>query len=406
VLVLRCARDLDTLVAADTARAAVNEAEEALRARLLSHAAMRALWQRLTELSLKSAPIETTSIREPVSIPASWLDWLRRLDQPEPWPSAIAVAEHGALEWKQTALLHDEGAVQEIAQKLAANRAGWAEEALRGGLPHILTSFIHDEEPKRALKPIYEGLAYVLASDDQARSDHLAALTEITEALIRVGLTPGEYRDVIDTISEVWRRLGSGDLMDWALDTLDMLALRPAAAPDVRAGFLFQVAQYIRRHQRRALRDHVELLKGLCHELDVEFPTDLIPPAPRQTDGGEGDRGEISEALAGRTVALYSLREPVLQRVAQVLKVLCPSAQVSCFHDKVGGAPALKQQAATADVFIIATSAAKHAATTYIEAHRPAGAATLYAAGQGSASMLRAVRDYVSMMFRNGNKPS
>ena len=65
-----------------------------------------------------------------------------------------------------------------------------------------------------------------------------------------------------------------------------------------------------------------------------------------------------------------------------------PERDLLSLSDKVGGSPALKQQAATADLFVIATAAAKHAATEFIMSHRPKGARTLFAAGQGSASMI------------------
>ena len=67
---------------------------------------------------------------------------------------------------------------------------------------------------------------------------------------------------------------------------------------------------------------------------------------------------------------------------------------VLSFHEKVGGSPALRAAARDADVFVIASAAAKHAATEYIEVQRRSGAVTLRPAGQGSASMLRCLWRY------------
>jgi hypothetical protein len=91
---------------------------------------------------------------------------------------------------------------------------------------------------------------------------------------------------------------------------------------------------------------------------------------------------------------MYSLQASALQRAALVIGELCPGIRIDTFSDHVGGSAALKKASTSADVFIIATGAAKHAATTYIEDHRPNNLETLYARGQGSASLLEALREY------------
>ena len=47
------------------------------------------------------------------------------------------------------------------------------------------------------------------------------------------------------------------------------------------------------------------------------------------------------------------------------------------------------------NLFVLAPAAAKHAATTFIEEHRPKSRPTLYARSQGSASLLAAIREYL-----------
>jgi hypothetical protein len=63
--------------------------------------------------------------------------------------------------------------------------------------------------------------------------------------------------------------------------------------------------------------------------------------------------------------------------------------------DHVGGSPSLRTAAGTADVFVVATAAAKHAATIFIDANRPKSRTTLFARGQGSASLLDALRGHL-----------
>ena len=95
--------------------------------------------------------------------------------------------------------------------------------------------------------------------------------------------------------------------------------------------------------------------------------------------------------LSGKKIALYSLKETAVKRAAALLEDLIDEVKVDVFLDHVGGSPALKTAAQQADVFVIATAAAKHAATLFIEDKRPKNSVTLYAQGQGTSSILHAI---------------
>lgn len=398
VLLLRCAREIDTLDIAARAIAEVESAPPALRKELLDRAPMRALWERLLDLTTgtyqRQAPAPVGSPPSP-TVPGELVDWLERLLRETEWPAALDVLERGVREWSRDAWLAAPARVAMAAKAIAAPRRAWGDEALRNGLPHLLHFLLPSDEPERTLKPVLRELAGVVTLDDQVRTEQLRILTEITEALLKIGLSPDEYQEAVWALQETWRRIGAATLGDWALDTLDMLITHPAAAPAERAQFFHETSRYLRQHARRTTRDQVLLLQALAEELELELPPDIARTFSEK-QGEESDEGEeLSAALSGRRIALYSLKEPTLKRVASVINALAPTARVALFSDKAGGSPSLKQQAATADIFVIATAAAKHAATGFIDANRPADAITLYAAGQGSASMLRALRDFV-----------
>ena len=61
-------------------------------------------------------------------------------------------------------------------------------------------------------------------------------------------------------------------------------------------------------------------------------------------------------------------------------------------NDKAGN-PSLENFAKTADIFVIVTSSAKHAATEFIQKNRPKDKTTLFAAGKGSSSIIRALEE-------------
>ncbi|ADO70531.1 protein DpdD [Stigmatella aurantiaca] len=392
-LLLRCASELDTLDAARKALASVDSASPNEREALLGREPLRRHYERLLELATQPPARPTAAPPSPPVIPVDPSGWLERLRHPEPWPSALEVAEHGMREWLRPEWIGNPARVEATARELGTVRPPWGEEALRTGLPHLLSFLLTPEGPERVLKPVLEQLAVVIALDDQVRVEQLQALCEVTEALIRIGLTAGEYRSALTSLRETWMRVAAASLGDWALDTLDMLVNHPAADPEERAQFFHEVTRYLQHHMRRTSREQILLLRDLAKELALHVPSPLEQRLQDESRENSASGGTLAAALEGRKIALYSLKANVLERVTRVIKQLAPTARVACFSDKAGGSPALKQQAATADIFVIATAAAKHAATEFIGVNRPKGAATLYAAGQGSASMLRALRD-------------
>ena len=86
---------------------------------------------------------------------------------------------------------------------------------------------------------------------------------------------------------------------------------------------------------------------------------------------------------------LYSLDEGVLERTKTLLGEIAPNADVRLSHDKVGS-QSLKQQARGAEVIVMATRCAKHAATGFIRQHASGTSVVAEADGSGSASLLRA----------------
>ena len=101
-------------------------------------------------------------------------------------------------------------------------------------------------------------------------------------------------------------------------------------------------------------------------------------------------REKISDKV--KSIAIYSLTESVLKRVEGILKKILPGIKVHLSHDK-GGNNQLESYAKTADIFVIVTSSAKHAATEFIQKNRPKDKTTLFAAGKGSSSIIRALEE-------------
>jgi hypothetical protein len=149
------------------------------------------------------------------------------------------------------------------------------------------------------------------------------------------------------------------------------------------------------RFRSRATPIQLILLRQLLREAECDLPAAL---APNEVEGSERLAASPFTGLSGKTIALYSLKESVLNRVSGLLESSVSNIKVQTFHDKVGGSSALRSAARNADVFVIATAAAKHAATICIESERSASAVTLKPDGQGNSSMLRSLQAYAESL--------
>lgn len=183
----------------------------------------------------------------------------------------------------------------------------------------------------------------------------------------------------------------SPSIADVALEAIEILISLPCPDTRERQQFVLHASTLFQRWYRRIDVAQFALLRSYGDELGL---TGTIPEQNQNT----GLDQEVSEwkALDGKKIALYSLQESALRRVARVISDLCPGARIHTFQDHVGGSPALRAASTTSDIFVLATAAAKHSATIFIEACRPKSLVTLYARGQGSASMLDALRQFLA----------
>src|SRR5262249_30591450 len=108
---------------------------------------------------------------------------------------------------------------------------------------------------------------------------------------------------------------------------------------------------------------------------EQELFRNLLPLEP------SAERGEVAGAsatetdplakLAGKTIAIYTLNERAGQVVEALLRDCVDRVTVHVNNDHAG-TPRLKQLAQNADIFVMTLGSAKHAATDFITAHRPA----------------------------------
>ena len=308
--------------------------------------------------------------------PRDWLEWVEALADERFLSHAVASAEAGANEWDTSGLTADSTAVRRLADALVDDTLSpVATDVVRQCVPHALHALSPGGRSHVSLAPVYEALFYILAVDERRSTLDLYEMVDLARALIEAGRTPGDYAVLLDDIRAAWGEIQAPpSTFGWALDAVDLFAMLPCPAPDALGGLLGHVGAVLERFPMRVEPEQARTYASLCHELSG-------PAVSRALTARGAERGETEKTLAdlvGRSfVAIYSITERLTRTTGEHLAGLCPDARIKVFHDKAGGSPALVSAARTADIFVIFTQQATHAATGTIDQHRPADKVTL-----------------------------
>lgn len=382
-LLLRCAYEVGTMELAHTALDAYSQLTPAEQQQIRNQPRLGRIHAELTEL------LGTASTSEAASEPVidSWLSWLRRLSGGPHWPAAVAAAELGAREWPVASLIDPSNAA-ELTKLIAGSRPTWADEALRDASPYLIEALLRDSSGSSSLQPVYEALLLVLLTDPTPSLPAFQVLTRLVHARLALAITAADYRELLDGLGDVMDQLSSPAVCEAALEALEALVSVPSAERRALEGFVARVVRIFARWHRRVDALQRKLLADIAGELGVP---EMVALPVSATHEPESD--PLYASLERLRIGLYSLNERALTRAARILNHVCPGASVDIFNDHVGGSPALRAAAATADVFVVAVASAKHAATGYIAQNRPKGRLTFYARGQGSTGLLAALRE-------------
>ena len=384
-LLVICACDLGTL---DAAKAALEAVES------LDDLAVESLQKRtrfasdLDQLRLLVTPpntdSETTTV---VDIPQNWLEWALAIRDHQKWTEAAEVARRGADEWPATEFASPEKAV--LFGEAIAELDNEGFKRITESLPHLLLNLGRCPELPKQFGVGLERLTDIHLLDEAPGQLFFATLASLSDLTLQVGISADGYGRLLQESLEHIAESRSARF-EGLLDFLDVLVTHAAPDASLRTAVAGAIANLFVRFAHKADDLQVALLRQLLTDASCDIPDSLRP-----SEDASAEASPLSY-LAGKSVALYSLKETVLHRVATVLEAEIAGVKVSTFHDKAGGSKALRAAARNADVFVVATAAASHAATGFIEAERPKDAPTLKPASQGSASMLRAIREFAT----------
>lgn len=384
-LLLQAGVLLHTLDAARTALSAVDALDSGARTALLDHPLARRWYEHLR-------PIDV--IPEGGALPpASWSEWLDRLIGEPTWPAAEVrrTAELGAQEWP-LATLTEVGAVAGVVDRINRipnERAGPFAESL----PYLLESLQADGNyPDPTLESLYGALLEHLALVDVPTVSDLRVYVDLLPSVLGGRLDAASYVEVLGNAQGLIEALRASPTPTVVLDLLDALAVHPCRDVEARLRLLTLALSLEERHRERWEDEDRTFLARLAREFEAAQVADALTP-PTSVEG-ESPPDPLT-ALAGQYVAIYTLTESAGQRAQVLLETVVPGVRVETSSAR-GGDERLKAMAAGADVFVMVTASAKHAATGYIETHRPEERPLLRPQGKGTASLLRALREYAA----------
>jgi hypothetical protein len=387
---------LEPTTGLDAARSALMEADG-----LNSISAVNSVLARLENLSkddlekLKSAEPFRSALREMTAgsnlsfaRPENWVEWFQRIEEPG-FYEALEVARQGKDEWP----IGDREADPVSTRRLVAQLERVQGDTLAGeraadALPFLVAWLLRDPEyPRSAMAPVYSILLTLFALSDRRGRRIYESSGLLVSALLSIGLSEKSYCALLEDVEEM---LGAGlgiNSMYWLLDVLEDTLRFPAPAVEAREAFWHGTLAKIEPLRSRL----TALQRASISELAVSLGWPQTTMQPIASGEGSGNRDRLPSGLK---IAIYTLTESSSRQAKSALESSLPSVVVDCSADHVGN-QRLKAMAENADIFVVTSSSAKHAATQYILQHR-GDRPLLYAQGRGFTSILRSIEDHLS----------
>jgi hypothetical protein len=377
-LLVECAFELHTLESAEAAIAALDALGASERDALLE--------RRLVAFAVDALrKVAEPANGRPTTVPHSWTAWLERLAKDPQWKAAEAVAVLGELEYSVEDLA-DPTAAAELSNSMLAAGDSAKRHILRDALPQIV-GWLERQDPDPALaRPVHNAILTLVALDSGWGESTLEVSYNATEALLKSGLDPPGYSELLGQLELVWERMASRAHVAWLADLLELLELYPGP----RAALLEFVATNIRTVIDVADRLDPALVEATARSCSAIGAPDIAQALRARAPESHRPDADADKALDGRLVGIYTLTPQVAVRARDAITRRFQGVRVELDSSHVSTS-SLEHLAATADYLIVSIRSAKHAATDAIDRHRPREMPTLIPSGRGSSRMVEAL---------------
>jgi hypothetical protein len=323
-----------------------------------------------------------TGAPKPIS---SLVEWFECLDGANGTTNLIEVLDYGIAGWSTAA----DFSAADTADCLQQSRTGKAAETIRNSVPLFIRTFLPDRETKRDNKPIYSALIELLIYDESIGSDDLTAVEQLVEAILTSAPSHdsgnNDFTFAADITKHLWETVAAPRYLDWALSMLDLLIDTGTQQHTNLAPIMVAIIESIRPWGRRVTADQWSLFGVLASDLGLSELIEGIKPDPKANT--QADTTAYRHALKGKSIAVYSLTERIARRFGQLAEQAFEGIKIHYIHDKAL-TDRMKSLAQSADIFIVNTWDAKHAATIGIKDNRPIGTKTLEPLGKSPNRLL------------------
>lgn len=305
---------------------------------------------------------------EPQPVISSWGELVAAISDNSPAVRNV-LRESGWQDWQSPA--QDDEEIASLLEDLGDDAAEHAWSAVGAFLE---ATGYHDPAGRSAHAFMLNALTY-----SRFKPGDLLVIQALLSVALRSAPNVDQYGRLLSEIGSESDRWVAPERAPVVLDIIDSLVLSACPDENARQQLGYRLLTPLARHAERL--DPADL--AFARVLDGELGLGL----PWQTEQGD----ELAESEAWRStnvnVLLYSLDEKVLGRVTEQLRSTAPNVRVTSSSDHVGS-PRLRQWVQSADLVVLISRCAKHAATGFISAHT-SSEKIAYVDGSGSASLLR-----------------
>ena len=383
--VLELAVEIDSTNAACKAIEYLESVDDDILKKVLGRRVCNGQIERLTSLLGQSE----SGTPKPIS---SLVEWFECLDGCNGRANLIEVLDYGIADWATAA----DFSAFNIADRLRHSRTGNAAETIRNSVPLFIRTFLTDRVVKRECKPIYNALIDLLIYDESIGSSDLLVVEQLVEAILTSAPSHNsnnnDFTFSADITKHLWEIVAAPRHLDWAISMLDLLIDTGTQQYTNLAPVLVAITKSIRPWVRRVTTDQWSLLSLLASDLGLSELLEGIRSKPEAVS--PADTTSYRAALKGKSIAVYSLTERIARRFGQLAEQAFDDIKIHYVHDK-SLTDRMKTLARSADIFILNTWDAKHAATIGIKQSRGGYGVTLEPDAKPASSLIKCLYSHV-----------
>jgi hypothetical protein len=319
----------------------------------------------------------------------TWVDWLTALSVSNELEGLVETARDHGPTWPIESLLQYADAPSLVLDLATSDerRASALRQVRPLLLPSLLAAFDDESSLPGTAVSLLAVVSEIIAAEDRVGRYELAALLDVADCVLANAPSEADYGSVVQRgLEPAWLRAGSARELGWLADAVRLVARGPDQFVAPRRSFLELAAAGVAAFLSLYEEDRQGLAEafGFAGMEVAEFlPAEAASVA---------DEGAFWTPLVGRKTLIYTLVEAAGERARAFLLERVPDAEIEVRSDQVADRR-LTEHVRSADVLVIATRAATHAATLEIERQRKPDAIVVYPTGKGWSSMIGSLRE-------------